>query len=409
MNDSYNVEIEILTPVHIWDWNNISWIDYFCYQEELKAPYNQTYDWKDIKHKSYLYKYKIIDFKNILDEKDKKELESLFLLWNDTFEIRNFIYKKLELEKNKYRNNFLDISKEKIEIKNSFYNNWKDKILWKPKQSYWKTQEKKEAEFTNQLSQLEIKSFIKSIWRVYIPWSSIKWAIRTVLTNKEIENTSTEKDPFKKLIVRDSEFTEKWVEIWKLVRQSNNWDWIYAEFLKIWDKLNTEILIKDFLDESKLNKIDISRDIIISKSNEYLKNKINKYINEINELLKHPDINIKDTRWRLDSKSEKKQIKLNSVNDSFNKILSNLNNLDKNQCILNIWFWWWFWFKSFEWNEKHPKYCSIHNEWNHKKDNLWQHNSIAWMDVKHLISDEMIARTNWNIDLDNLWFIKLTF
>lgn len=370
MNQSYDLEIEILTPVHIWNWNTISWIDYFCYQEDLKAPYKKSDDWKDIKHQSFLYKYKINNLRNILDENDKKELESLFMQWKDTFEIRNFIFKKLETDNNKYKEKFINICYKKIPIKNSFYKNWKEKIIWKTTQIKWKTQIKKENEFNNQLSQLNIQCFIHSMWRYYIPWSSLKWAIRTVLTNSNIESSKTENDPFKKLIVRDSEFINDGIEIWKLARQHNKWEWIYAEFLKPWVITNIQIIFKDFIDETNLEKIDLTKDNLLKKANIYLEKKIMSYLEDL--------IWLKNLAlW-----NKKKIAKIESNIDSLNKILCKLKNLKANECILNIWFWWGFWFKSFEWNKNHP---------NKQDENI------------------NIPRTNYNIDLENLWFIKCTF
>jgi hypothetical protein len=79
---------------------------------------------------------------------------------------------------------------------------------------------------------------------------------------------------------------------------------------------------------------------------------------------------------------------LDSVIDSFTKILNKIENLPENECILNIWFWWWYWFKLLEdTEENHPSYFR----------------------VKHLKDENIqIPRTNWQIDLENLGFIKLT-
>lgn len=421
--------IEVLTPVHIGNWNTISWIDYFCYQESLKPPYKKNEDWKDIKNKSFLYKFKIQNFIDILEEKDKNDYYNLISDWSDSLDVRKFIYEKLEIEKNKYKSLFLEKIYLKIEIKNSFYNIWKDKIIWKPKQKNAKKEDWIRNEENNQLSQLNINSFISSFNRYYIPWSTLKWSIRTVLTNRNIDaikykyynkkaekhldwlkRIETEKDPFKKIIVRDSDFIINWIEIWKLARQSNKWDWVYAEFLKPWITTNSEIIFKEFLDETNLVSNNFTKENLINSANKYLKEKLHKYINEIKILLEHEDINKKDSNWKLDKYSENKQLKLNSVKLSFEKILTELENLDENQFILNIWFWWWYWFKSFNWDEKHPKFCSIHDEWNHNQKNYnYECNSISWMPVKHLKSKEQVARTTWNIDLENLWFIKLTF
>jgi len=413
-----NVEIETLSPIHIWNWKNIFWIDYFCLQENLKPPFQKNSDWKDIKKEAFLYKFRFNDFlNNILDKKDKKECLKILELWNDTLELRKFIFNVLQNNKS-YQEKLKENSYQKIKITNSFYKLWKEKIIWKPKQLKAKTFDKKENEINNQLAQLNIQEFINSLGRYYIPWSSLKWAIRTCLTSKNIEkNNDAVNDVFKKLVVRDSNFVKNKIEIWSLARQSNkqknkNWDWVYAEFLNSWIILNTEIIIKDFIDEKKMKKIDFSKENIIKKINTYTENKIEKYIEELNELLKHPDINKRDT------KSEQKQKKIKSVIESFEKIKNKFEKLKDNECILNIWFWWWYWFKVLEEiEEKHPKFCSKH--WNWDGENWCKKSTkkvptecdiIAWMPVKHLKDNEIqIPRTNWQINLENLWFIKLTF
>jgi len=414
--EKYNVKIEILTPVHIWNGKTISWIDYFCLQKKLEIP-KKTKDWKEINYEAFLYKFKINKFINILEENKKNEFLKILKKWDDTLEIRNFIFETLKNNKN-IQEKFEKISSIKMPITNSFYKLWKEKIIWKTKHQKWKTLEKRENEFTNQLSQLHINEFINSLWKYYIPWSSLKWTIRTILTNEILEEKNDAvNDVFKKLIVRDSNFSKN-IEIWKLARQSQKWDWIYAEFLKPWEELKTEIIIKNFFNEKKLEKIDFSFKNICFKANNYTKNKIEKYIEELRELLNHPDINKRKENWKLDSNSEKKQKKLNSTIKSFENILEKLKNLKENECILNIWFWGWYWFKLLEEiKEKHPKFCFIHWNWEPdnwckkptKKEQTWC-NIISWMPVKHLKDENIqIPRTNWQIDLENLGFIKLTF
>ena len=413
------VKIKILTPVHIWDWNTISGIDYFCLQEKLNNLL-KTDDWKEINYESFLYKFSMHNFiEKVLDEKDKQKIKDILNKWTDVFELRNFIFNTLQNNKD-YQERFKKIAKNKIKITNSFYKLWKEKIVWKVRKWKWKTLQKRENEFTNQLSQLNIKEFINSLWRQYIPWSSLKWAIRTILINSGY-NQDAVNDDFKKLIVRDSNFVKDWIEIWKLARQSQKWDWVFAEFLEPWLDFETEIIVKNFIDEKKLKWIDFSKENIIKRANNYLKNKIEKYIKNIKILLKHEDINKVWHNYKLDKFSENKQIKLNSVIESFQKILDELDNLEENEYILNIWFGWWFWFKMFEeTDEKHPKFCSNHQNW--EPDGMCHIKNkdcdiISWMQVKHLKCNEVqikcnevqIPRTNWQIDLENLWFIKLTF
>ena len=94
------VEIETLSPIHIWNGKNISWIDYFCLQENLNPPFQKNSDWKEIKKEAFLYKFKIDNFlNNVLDEKDNKEFLKILELWNDTLELRNFIFNVLQNNK----------------------------------------------------------------------------------------------------------------------------------------------------------------------------------------------------------------------------------------------------------------------------------------------------------------------
>ncbi|MDP2090945.1 MAG: RAMP superfamily CRISPR-associated protein [Candidatus Gracilibacteria bacterium] len=419
MNKSYDVEIEILTPVHIGDGNNISGIDYICYHEQIKDKKDKKNRFDRV-YKSYLYKYNLSGVIDFLDEGDREEVLEL-LNNSDIIKLRNKIwyllkdkendeykkrlererekekenksykkpeYKLVRYEKSKYKDRFIKIAEKPIEVSNKFFEDYIKKMSQKGKQINGKNEKKKENEEINQISQLIIQSFIKSVGRVYIPGSSLKGAIRTVLTNNEIENISTEKDPFKKLIVRDSDFIDDGIEIGPLARKSKkskdengeiNGDGNYAEFLKPGIKINTKIVLKGFLDESNLEKIDISKDNILKASNNYTKNKIKNYIEKLYQLK------------NLDNNNKEKNQKIETTIKSFDKILK--KGLNENECILNIGFGGGFWFKSFEGNEKHPG--KIHFE-------------------KYKNKDIVIPTTNYNTklentDLENLGFIKLTF
>jgi len=266
----YKLLIETLTPIHIGNGNVISWMDYYCLQDKLDHPFEKSDDWQDIKYQSFLYKFKIYDYMDLLDAKDKGDLLSK-LKSNDTLWIRNQIFSQLH-NKKELQKSFIWIAKSKIPISNTFYKLWMEKIVWKRKKFQWKTMEKRENEFENQLSQLVLNEFINSLWRFYIPWSSLKWAIRTFLTNENCERLDdATKDPFKKLIVRDSNFVRDWLEIWKLARRSQEWDWVYVEFLKAWTKFETEIVIRDFLDDhNSSGKIDFSKQNICLSANNYV-------------------------------------------------------------------------------------------------------------------------------------------
>jgi Na+/phosphate symporter len=84
------------------------------------------------------------------------------------------------------------------------------------------------------------------------------------------------------------------------------------------------------LDEKDLEQIDFSKENICKKANDYTKTKIKKYISELKKLKLHPELQ------KNNSQAIKKKKKLDSVIDSFTKILNKIENLPENECILNI-------------------------------------------------------------------------
>jgi len=430
LNKIYNVKIEILTPVHIWNWKTISWIDYFCYQEQLET-WEKKHDWWKFNqvYQSYLYKYKIEDLINILDKKDKEELLEIIEDWDiikfrkkiwyllkdvETEEYKQWLKKELKKEKEnkwyqkweykniryewwKYKKEFLKKANKPIKITNKFFNDFINKMTLKWQQINSKKEDKQENEKNNQISQLLIQECINQKWKYYIPWSSLKWAIRTALTNEKIENSKVENDPFKKMIVRDSELKEDCIEIWPLVRKSkkskNNdweikWDWVYAEFLKPQENFNSQIIIKEFLDETSLEKIDFSKKNICSKINNYTKMKIEKYIQELDKFEKE----IINSKTEKIKNNKEKLKKITIIKESFEQIKKEINNSDS-ECIINIWFGWWFWFKSFEWT----KNKIVSNDFYYKE---W-----IEIDIPKTIYNTKLSNT----ELENLGFIKIIF
>jgi len=372
MNKVYNIKIKTLTPVHIWDWNTLSGLDYFCYQERIKKKEEKTHEF-DSTHISWLYKFDIEEFINILDEGDRQKFQKVLKDWN-VGNIRWFMYQCLEASREikwkkrffseniKYKEAFLKLNSiKKVKTTNTFYNHWKDKILWQDRQSNWKSSEALLNEKENQKSQMNIKTLVNSMWRYYIPWSSLKWALRTVLSNTQIEdnfkNHKVEKDPFKKLIVQDSDFlgesiiiVDSIARLWNQQWKNKQWNWQFAEFVPMGVEVNNKILVKDFLDESKLEYIDFDIILICKKAKEYLINKIEKYNGEITMLLRTNE----DLKWSKESTKKKKK-KLETVKQWFDEILSEIEYCKENECILSIWFWTWYWFKMIDWiKEKHP-------------------------------------------------------
>ncbi len=380
MNKVYNIKITTLTPVHIGDGNTMSGLNYFCYQQVEKGEKT-----------SFLYVFDIENLTNLFDDKDKKWYIQKIKKW-DILEISKYVYDLFSRED--YKNKLLSMKGiQKIKITNTFYNHWKNKILWVWWQSKGKNREKRQNEKKHQQSQMTVQTFINSLWRYYIPWSSLKWVLRTVLSNEKIEynskNHKVEKDPFKKLIVQDSEFfwfqdviiIDSLARMWKDTRKNKQGDWQFAEFLQVWKTTNSKIIIKEFLDEKELEKIDFSQKNICQKANNYLKQKIEKYIWEIDELKKHSDLKVDKVE------SIKKKQKLETVKSEFQKILDQINTCKENECILALWFGTGYWFKMLQdKKERHP----------------WRPN--------HLIDPNInIPRTNRTTNLQNLWFTKLTF
>lgn len=404
MNKKYDITIKVLTPIHIWDWNTLSGLNYFCYQERIKKKEEKENDC-DKTHISWLYKFDIEDFVSILDDQDKQKFTQI-LKWWEVGEIRWFIYKCLEsewkmkwkkkvfIDNDKYKEKFLALPTiQKTKTTNTFYTHWKEKILWTGWQSNGKSSEALLEEKKNQQSQMQIKTFIHSMWRYYIPWSSLKWALRTVLSNKEIEenfkNHKVNKDPFKKLIVQDSEFLsnedifiDSLARMWSQQWKNKQWNGQFAQFIKPDTTTQTTIAIKNFLDESNLITRDFSTKNICIQANNYLTSKIKKYNKEIDKLLLHRDLQ----NWNIASK--KKKEKLNTVKKGFKDILKEIQNCDDNECIVSIGYWTGYWFKMIsDIQEHHP-----------------------WKNQKNLIDPSIqISRTNRTTNLQNLGFIKLTF
>ena len=407
----FQVEIETLSPVHIGNGNTLSFLDFLVYEENWSF---------------FVYKFKL---RKLFDNLPKALQENFLevLERNDIIEIRDFLVENLDNLK-KYVKKVYYL---KIETTESFYTRWKEKLNLKIEDCEWDTYEKKKNNFYNKFSLFQIDEFINQKWKYYIPWSSLKWAIRTALTDKKIENTDAKDDIFKNLIVRDSEFIKN-IKLWEKYRAGK---WTYLEYIDNWEqKILTEIIIKDFFTKERL----------IESINNYTQEKILRYIDSINEFLNSlEDFDDEDEKI-INKKEELENLK------GFFEILKD-KELKNNECILSLWFGGWFWFKTFKnikyfnkelWddfviNEKHPKFCTNHWHWaknqsnyelldfewfdddeiknwldeKNKKINPKLHNIIAWTEVKNFNDiDIQIPRTVWKLSNEFLnWFIKLTF
>lgn len=230
---SYRCTLEILSPIHIGSGQTL-YPDNYIIQKE-----NATY-----------YRISFADYFQKLQVKEREELIQL-LEQGDTIKIRNFIHKN-------YKEKYGYIYKGKISQK--VLKDYIDKFSGSNKKNENKT--------------FEIEETIKSDFRVYIPGSSIKGAIRTAFLanefdpDKEVENKkkSNKKflssliglereepkvDPFKNLYISDTDIKNDDIRIEEVVRWSKKkgqGSGVYHELLD-WERDNLytfQILLKEF-------------------------------------------------------------------------------------------------------------------------------------------------------------------
>jgi hypothetical protein len=84
------------------------------------------------------------------------------------------------------------------------------------------------------------------------------------------------------------------------------------------------------LNEIPLKKIDFSSSAICQKANCYTKNKLEQYINQIDNLKKHRDLEV-DTM-----EAKNKLQKLDTTQSEFKKIMEEVNSCQENQCIVSL-------------------------------------------------------------------------
>ena len=392
----FNVEIETLSPIHIWNGNYLSLLDFLV----IEADENY-----------FVYKFnqnKLV--RNLSENLQNEYLEVLEK--NDFIEIKDFFYKNL----GKLQEIVKDIYYSKIKTNKSFYDKWYDKLKLSVDDCEWDTYEAKLNDFYNKIWKFEIQEFINQKWKFYIPWSSLKGAIRSCLISEK-DNWEIQEDPFKYLIVRDSNFIENWIflkEKWRLhndinkALEINEWDGTYFEYLALWKNFDIEIIIKEIIDENvKVSKDFFSKETLIEKINDYTKTKIEKYLKQLWWYIKN-EFKYKESKnkwlidyYRFDEQSikdrEAKIEKLVIIKQNLEYILDRFNDLEKNECILNLWFGWWYWFKCFSWGEKHPD--------KKLQKSRWQIARTSWKVFENWINEDNEQWENW----ENLWFIKLTF
>ena len=291
MNKVFKIQLEVNTPVHIGSGKDISINDYVI---------------KDGK----FYKYNINSVIKDLSEEKKKEL-----LDNNFAQSRRLIYDYII---NNFDNiNFeytAKVSQKKGKIKGKFTKNLVEDL--------YKENLKNTIDNRN-LNQLAIKSFIGVNGKKYIPGSSIKGAIRTAILSEgliknysEIENNKNIKnDPFKFLIITDTQLFNEGIEISSIDRVSKN---NFAEILNTGFKTNFQIKIRE-------NSFEIGN--IISCINNFNKKAVEYSINGLKTMNKS-----------LSYKDSKKIEKNNLIIENFEKISILQKNCSKDEFIINLGF-----------------------------------------------------------------------
>jgi len=384
----YKVEIETLTPIHIWNWNTYWLLDFMIYEE------NWTY---------LLYRFDLPNLVRKLDWDLKEKI--IEIIWeNDFVKLKDFFSENYESLQEKVK----DISKLQLQVSEYIFEKWKKNLDLKVEDMEGNDLNAKKNVFLNSLWNFQISEFINQRWKYYIPWSSLKGAIRSTILNFKDDNFSEEdipNDPFKSIIATDSNLFSN-IKVWEKYRA---WAWTYLEYVDKGNKFYFEIILKEFSDWNDYRKLNINSEKDLAKKiNYFTEIKLERYINWLKEMI---------NQYKNNKNVEKKIKQFENLKNVFQGIVEQIKSLKDNECILSLWFGGWFWFKTYKerlWekstlSEKHPKFCSYCWEWEDKKFK-WKHNSISWTSVESFNDNYIqIPRTWWKIQDENLWFIKLTF
>jgi len=289
MNQIFEIELEVITPIHISSGKEISVNNYII---------------KDGK----FYKYNINNVIKNLNDEEKNNFKKI--LSSDFATTRENIYKYILYNFNNINFDYIaEVSQKSGKINRSFTKNLIEDL-------YTKNIFNAKIE---QLNQFGIKEFIGVNNKKYIPGSSIKGAIRTAILSERSNWKEIEKDqainPFKFLMITDTLLFNNGIEISSIDRVSKN---NFAEILTIGHKVNFKI---------KIRKEAFQIDNIVSCINNFYKKSVEYNISGLQEMNRS-----------LSNKDHKKKEKNNLIIENFKNILLTIEGFQENEFILNLGF-----------------------------------------------------------------------
>jgi len=360
------ISIKTITPLHIWTWKKITPFEYVVEDDNfLRINYKKLY--------------------KLLEEKKRKNLQ-------EALNSSSLLYARYYV--NLYFSNLSDNTKDKLII-------YKIDVSEQFKSIYnIKIQDKKKH---NEANRLEVDEAIKNFDWFYIPWSSLKWCIRTIVlydiakntkdpelntffnqfndiknlednqkkniqirirsrsdTNSKIECSLLNyqkvwQDPFRFLIIRDSNVVgfENWIveknyRLWQKGKLHTTKEYIKSETF-----FTVEIKVNNKLFNLSKEKLNINWNIDFSDEKEflnYVKQISDDFYKERFELIK------KFTEEQLVTLKSKEQNRWTKAEiQMYKKLLQNIDDLQNqlyslkdNEFLLNLGFGWGYWFKKLD-------------------------------------------------------------
>jgi len=193
-------------------------------------------------------------------------------------------------------------------------------------------------------NKLEVAEHIRHSGTAFIPGSSIKGALRTILLAREIQNgrqnfvdtledknAPAKKDDFKNLLVFDADIPDEYMGVGIFNRAAP----AAMEYIQAGAEFNFAVNIKQ--NAGFLTNIDFSPKNITGAANEFTKRKVEKFLQEIEEIKKI----LGDTKTDIDKKNQ-----ISALSEILNTVLAEAQN-NSGGFVLNLGFGGGFWYKSF--------------------------------------------------------------
>jgi CRISPR/Cas system CSM-associated protein Csm5 (group 7 of RAMP superfamily) len=239
-------------------------------------------------------------------------------------------------------------------------------------------------------NRLAVYEHVQSGGSQFIPGSSIKGALRTVLLRNEIKkgrewlakgledsHADPAKDDFKDFCVLDAKISgENYLRVGEFFRAAP----VALEYFPRGARWEFDIIARER--QGLKPGIDFSRENIIRAANAFAKYKVDKFKTELKKL----------NNFLGNSKGdEDKKIQINNLEDILNQVQQVINN-SSNEFVLNLGSGGSFWYKSF--CENHPKKDKGGNKKKNKKE-----------DKDRIKNESLIERTaNLNINIPLTWW-----